>query len=289
MQRTETTQDYKARVEKVLSYINNNLADELDLQTLASLSNFSVFHFHRIIKAFINEPLGSYIIRIRLDTAAKLIRYTSEPLNEICLRVGYDSQAAFTKAFRKRYYVSPLEYRNNEIELVPEEYITFKPDMKDLELKPKIREIKSRRVIFISSTGSYGGEQTGATWKRLFLFMKQQRLFGWKTEYIGICHDDPDVTEGDKCRYDACVTISKKEVRIDGDIGIKEIDGGIYAIFRYKGPYDHLGEVYRAIFRNWLPSSGYELRNVPVFEKYLNNPGKTKPEKLLTEIYVPIT
>ena len=288
MHREETWQDYQTRVNRVVAFINNNLNEKLDIEQLASISNFSPFHFHRIISAYLNEPVGAYIVKTRLDTAAKLIRYSSEPMNEIAFKVGYDSQTSFNKAFKKRYLVTPMEFRTNEVESNPEEIINYTQDMTTFTVKPKIKNVKARNVVFLSSVGDYSGEQTDVTWSRLFDFMKKNRLFSWRMEFIGIGHDNPDITESDKCRYDACITINKRDFKPEGDFKFKIIVGGKFAVFRYKGPYSRLGEIYRAVFKNWLPGSGYELRNVPVFEKYLNNPDNTKPEKLLTEIFVPI-
>ncbi|MBI4646572.1 MAG: GyrI-like domain-containing protein [Bacteroidia bacterium] len=42
------------------------------------------------------------------------------------------------------------------------------------------------------------------------------------------------------------------------------------------------------MYKSWLPKSGYELLDAPSFEKYLNNPNRTKPEKLKTQIYLPL-
>ena len=67
------------------------------------------------------------------------------------------------------------------------------------------------------------------------------------------------------------------------------ISGGKYAVFSHKGPYTNLSDTYNAIFMEWLPDSGNELRNLPSFEIYLNrDPRRTKPENLKTEIYIPI-
>jgi AraC family transcriptional regulator len=54
------------------------------------------------------------------------------------------------------------------------------------------------------------------------------------------------------------------------------------------GSYEHLNAVYDTIYAKWLPESGEKLRNYHCFEKYINNPENTVPEKLKTEIYVPI-
>jgi AraC family transcriptional regulator len=73
-----------------------------------------------------------------------------------------------------------------------------------------------------------------------------------------------------------------------GEIGAKEIAGGKYVAFLYKGTYEKLGEVYDTVFGKCIPDGGYQLDERPAFEIYLNDPECTKPEELQTEIYVPI-
>ncbi len=58
--------------------------------------------------------------------------------------------------------------------------------------------------------------------------------------------------------------------------------------FCTKGPYENFGLVYDTIFREWLPSSGCTLCNSPCMEKYISNPERVVPEKLKTEMYIPI-
>lgn len=282
-----TVKDYHERINKVLLYVNNNLDENLDLDKLAAISNFSPFHFHRIMRAHINEPLGSYIIRRRLDTAAGLLTLSGEPVNEIANKIGYDCPASLTKAFKKRFNVSPAEYRENKSNIkISADYLTLKT-IGTMNRKPKIKELKPKKVIYIQSIGDYKGEGTKKAWDNLCTFAKKHRLFGWKTEFIGISHDDPKVTESEKLRYEACIAV-RKDVKPDGEVGFKEIPGGKYAIFLHKGPYENFNQTYNEIFQSWFPTSGCELRNVPCYEVYLNSPGKTKPEKLKTEIYVPV-
>jgi len=284
----ETIKDYQERINKVLHYVNNNLDEKLDLKRLADISNFSTFHFHRIMRAHLNESLGAYIVRIRLDTAARLIKFTGEPLNEIAYKVGYDTPSSFSKAFKKRFNFSPLDFRNENHDLkLNGAYIDPENLKYTMKLKPKIVTLSGKQVVYIQTIGKYGDPATGEAWDKIWKFVKENKLFSWRMESIGICHDDPDITEPEKCRYDACITV-KKEIKPEGEVGFKKIPGGKYAVFKFKGPYDQFNSVYKTIYREWLPGSGFELRNVPGFEKYLNNPNNTKPEKLLTEIYIPI-
>ena len=113
-QRISTREDYSRRINIVVEYINNHLAGEIDLETLAGVSNFSPYHFHRIVKAFLGEPIGAFITRMRVETAARLLRYTDMPVQDIAYRVGYDVPSSLSKVFKQFYNISPIDYRNNK-------------------------------------------------------------------------------------------------------------------------------------------------------------------------------
>jgi AraC family transcriptional regulator len=106
---------------------------------------------------------------------------------------------------------------------------------------------------------------------------------------IGISHDSPDITDADKLRYDACITLNQP-IQPQGEFNLQTIAGGRYALFFHKGSYEQFDETYRLIFGQWLGQSDERLRDAPVFERYLNRaPHRTRPENLRTEIYVPLT
>ncbi len=69
----------------------------------------------------------------------------------------------------------------------------------------------------------------------------------------------------------------------------KVLQGGKFAVFTHKGSYETLNDSYHYIMGQWLPESGFEIRDVEGFELYLNrDPSRTKPENLRTDIYIPI-
>ena len=286
--KTETQKDHLLRINKVLHYIRQNLGEELELEKLASIGSYSPFHFHRIMRAYLGESIGAFIIRIRMENSLTLLRFTEMPVKEIALKMGYDNISSFNRAFKNRFGLSPLEYRkNNELFINENGYKQKLEAMKHLKSEtPKIKNLKAKKVIYTQRLGKYN-ESAEEAWIRIGEFAKEKRLFGFGTEFIGISHDDPKVTEAEKLRYDACMTISK-DIQPEGDIGVQEISGGNYAIFTHKGPYENLQNSYDYIFGKWIVDNQIELRELPCFEKYLNTPDKTKPEKLLTEIYIPI-
>lgn len=154
-----------------------------------------------------------------------------------------------------------------------------------MNLEPEIRQIDEMKVIYIQAIGDYNN--VGPAWGRLCEFAGRKGLFGPETIMLGLSHDDPEITETDKLRYDACIVV-EDNVKPEGEVGMKSIAGSNYAVFIHKGPYRELMSSYNDIFRNWLPQSNYELGDSAPFEIYLNDPEKVMPEDLRTEICIPL-
>lgn len=282
--KTTTQNEYTRRINRLTEYINIHIEEDLDLNKLAQICNLSPYHFHRITKAFLGEPLGAYIGRLRVEKAARSLRYTNLSVQEIAFSVGYNSPSSLTKVFNQHYGISPTEFRNNK------NFVIMKPAIINTELNlkaPKIKELEEKTALYIRQTGEYSSLDFESAYTRLWGCVKEQKLFSAGIEHICVYHDDPKVTDSDKLRTDICLAIRKPAIP-NGEIGIKTINGGKYAIFLHQGSYDNLGSVYDTIFGHWLPESECTLRDAPCFEKYISNPKVTAPEKLKTEIYVPI-
>lgn len=282
-QRTSTTEEYHRCVNIVIEYINNHLGEEIDLEKLAEISHFSPYHFHRIMKAFLHEPLGAFIVRTRIETAARLLRYSSMSVSDIAYQIGYGSPSSLSKIFKQFYGISPNEYRNNKDHVI----------MKPLEINPaldvtmEVREQQPKQVIYVRLTGAYMALAYCEAWKKLYAYVSEEKIDTRYMEYICIYHDDPKVTEPKNLRTDVCFTVpSPAQPR--GEIGVKEIPGGKYLIFLYKGPYANLGAVYDTIYGHWIPQGGYTVSNSRGYESYLNSLESTPPEELLTEICIPV-
>jgi AraC family transcriptional regulator len=283
-QRLLTKEDYRRRVEAVVRYIDGHLDADLDLDELAGVACFSRWHFQHIMHAYLGEPVWTHVMRRRIETAATLLRRTDLSVSEIAWRVGYDAPSSLTKAFRLFCNVSPMEYRNNQKFTIMN---VLKVNESVVLKAPKIMAIEPKQAIYVELTGEYSSLDFGGTWQRLWQFVKENKLFSAGIEHIAFYFDDPRVTEASQLRTHICLVI-RKPAEQQGDIGVKTIEGGKYAKFLYQGPYSNLSAVYDAIYSRWLPESGCTLRDCPWFEKYINNPGNTSPEKLKTEIYIPV-
>ena len=287
---TKTTrEDYQERLNRVRLHIQQHLDEPLSLPALARVACFSPFHFHRIFTAFVGESVGEHTRRLRLELAAHRLACTARPVTEIALSAGYETAAAFNKAFRRRFRTTPTAFRRlrNAAEVLKRSREAARPPLEETTmLKPHIQTRPQTRCVFVRRTGKYD-HSAGEAWRAVCGFAFPRGLVGPGSQMIGISHDDPQITAEDQLRYDACITVDR-EVAPEGEVGVTTIAGGKYAVFTHQGPYERLSDTYREIFGAWLPGSGTRLREVPSFEIYLNSPDQVKPEELRTEICIPI-
>jgi AraC family transcriptional regulator len=283
--RPDTLHDYHERLNRVLVYIDRHRSEVLSLDRLAAIACLSPCHFHRIFRAMVGEPLGQYVQRIRLETAAVHLQTSTRSVLDIALDAGYESAAAFTRAFEQRFGLAPTECRaSHRLELQVRAVQLQQSNTANM-ITPEIRQRPATHVAFVRHTGPYAS--VGAAWQKIYSFAGSRQLLGPKTSYIGIGHDDPKLTASEQLRYDACITLDR-ELPPAGEVGVQTIPGGRYAVFFHSGPYENFSTTYDAIFRDWLPNSREQLRNQPAFELYLNTPDNTAPADLRTEIWVPL-
>ena len=284
--RTGTVNDHRERLNRDLVYIQDNIDQPLSLAPLAAVANFSPFHFHRIFSAYIGESLHEHIRRVRLEKAAQKLALSAGPITEIALAAGYETPAAFTKAFKQLFEKNPTEFTKLK-QRDPSATPRVPAGRRVSTVKPEIRTLSPQKVLFVRKTGPYATAAAEA-WSVLMPYAYSGRMISKDTKAIGISHDSPDITPEEKIRYDACITV-KGAVKPEGEIGVQTIAGGRYAVFLHKGPYKNFNKTYDHIMAEWYPESGEKFRDLPCFEVYLNrDPRRTKPENLRTEIHVPI-
>jgi AraC family transcriptional regulator len=104
-------QEYDDCIDDVEQYILDNISQPLNREVLAAVAGFSVPHFHRIFTAQKGENIAAYVRRIRLERAGWKLRMGAVDITEVALAAGYESHAAFSKAFKQQFGFSPSEFR----------------------------------------------------------------------------------------------------------------------------------------------------------------------------------
>ncbi len=108
---THLPQVHSERLADVQRYIRLHLDEPLNREVLAAVAGFSVPHFHRIFTGTTGESAASYTRRMRLIRAGQKLRMGAVDITEVALAAGYASHAAFGKAFKQRFGLSPSEFR----------------------------------------------------------------------------------------------------------------------------------------------------------------------------------
>ena len=285
---SNTWREYHQRINRVVVHLQGRLDEPVSLEELARMAHFSPYHFHRIFRTIVGEPLMEYVRRLRLERAAQQLRTSNEQVIRIAAAAGYETHEAFTRAFVAMFAHTPSEFRKDRsIRIIERPWPAFNTG--DGSMMPQFQGFRDGapvRVVFLRHIGPYGSGSIAQTWEKLCGWAGPRGLFNGPVRVMGIGHDDPTVTPPEKCRYDACITAGEG-VSGEGEIGVQTIPGGRFAVFTHIGPYVKLPESYEAIYRQWLPTASCELREQPPVEVYMSHPNTPDAEKV-TEILIPV-
>lgn len=111
MTETRTLQGHHQCLTTVQQYVSRHLDEPLDRSVLATVAGFSVPHLHRIFVAWAGISVATYVRRQRLLRAGRKLRAGAVNITEVALAAGYDTHAAFSKAFKQHFGMSPSEFR----------------------------------------------------------------------------------------------------------------------------------------------------------------------------------
>jgi AraC family transcriptional regulator len=291
-ERLTTRSDYAMRLERVFRWLADHLDETLDLARLAEVAAMSPYHFHRTYHAMQGETAADTVRRLRLHRAAVELITGELPVPRVARRAGYGSQEAFTRAFKAAYGVPPARYRAS---FVPDLTLTGRSKtigptqaedaMDTTTYHATIREAPALTVAGLAHSGDY--INIGSTFERLMAMAGGQGLLGPWTRSFGIYYDDPASTPREALRADACVTLPDDKMP-GGDLQLREIRGGRYAVTLHVGPYAELHFPYTWLYGTWLPKSGEEAAHAPSIEEYLNDARVVPPSELRTEIWLPL-
>ncbi len=295
---------YMARINEAIDYINRNLDQDLSLQELSRIASFSPFHFHKLFKAVIGETPGDYVARIRVENGAmKLIHNRHLSITEIALDCGFSSNATFTRAFKKMYGVSPSAYRqqnqNRKIGKADRKNSQFfrgemgydhfrvATQIRNREefesMKVEVKQLPDFHVAYVRHLEGYDegvyNEGISRAFDKAAQWVGARDLFRKDTVCMGIFYEHGDVTAAEKRRYDAAFTIPPEVKEGSGEVGVQDITGGTYAIVHIEVKNEEEGSFARAIsemgkafdylYGEWLPDSPYQLADKPCLELYL--------------------
>lgn len=315
-------EEYISRINRVIDYIEKNIDGDLSLERLSGIANFSPYHFHRIFKAMVGETLNQFIQRIRLEKAAvQLLDNPKKSITEIAFDCGFSGSATFARAFRDAFEMSASEWRaaggdetrkirnmkskqgktdgksRKDIDISSyyideqSQNLIWRVKMKEKDqVRVEVKDMPDFHVAYVRHMGPYQGDSPlfEGLFEKLMKWAGPRGLLRFpETQVLTVYHDDPKITEEDKLRTSACITVPE-DTAVDGEIGKMTIPGGKFAVANFEITSEEFGEAWDMLMGRWLPESGFQPDDRLCYEICHNNPKEHPENKFVVDICVPV-
>lgn len=279
---------YEERFNRVFDYIDTHLDEPLSVESLSRVANFSKYHFHRQFSEFAGMSVGRYIQVVRLRRASYQLVFNEERrIIEIALEAGFDNPESFARAFKRNFGQTPSQFRRAPV---------WKPWSERMQLPKRERiepmgvnivDFKQVSVAALEHCGAI--ERVNDSVRQFIEWRKSSGLSPIATSRtFGIAYDDPETTEPEKFRFDICGSVTEPIPNNPQGVVNKLIPSGRCAVVRHYGSTDRIGDSAYYLYREWLPNSGEELRDFPMFFHYLRLMPETPEHELITDVYLPL-
>lgn len=290
---TAALQNYHARMQRVLDHIDRHLDDDLDLDRLSSVAAFSKFHFHRQFAAAFGLSVHRYIQLARMKRASYRLAYVdAQSITEIAMDAGYDAPDAFARAFRQRFGQSPSSFRKSPDW---EPWLAAFGPLDNARSKlmkifttddVTIRDVPTTKVAIMEHRGDPA--TLGDTIRRFIAWRKAAGLHPRTNPTFNVWRPGRNpASPADYCT-DLCVGTDQPIEANGEEIKAGEIPGGRCAVLRIVGYTDNLAPAALYLYRNWLPASGEEARDFPIYCQRLSFVPEVAEHEATADLFLPL-
>ena len=273
------------RLNDAISYIEEHLTEEIDMNQLGRIACCSSYHFQRMFTYMAGVPLSEYIRRRKMSLAAVDLQGRGMKIIDVAGKYGYNSPTAFNRAFQSVHGIAPSALKRDGVSVKSFPPVTFKITVKGVEeMNYRIETKEAFRIVGVSVPLDKDIEKNfaeiPAKWGEIAANGTLQRLTGMMdTQPMGVlgvstCNDT------EPWRYIIGVSSSQAAD------GLEEytVPAATWAVFPGSGTNESIQELERRIVTEWLPTSGYEYGNAPDVEVYLN----PDPANARYEVWIPV-
>lgn len=286
--------DYYAQLHRAIVFVEDKLGEDIGFRDIASEAAYlSPCHFLRVFEAVLGLSPTEYLRERRLSVAAFRLVETDDRLIEIALDTRYESQEAFTRAFKRRFGATPGRYRERGVHAsIPSRQPYSLDDLRrmtgGIEMEPKFEMKEAFTVVGLAGPSSQANNRIPALWTA---FLPRSGEVGDRigTTSYGICQYLDPASMDENSEWEELVGVEAKGTGpLPGGMSAKTIPGRRYAVFTHKGSLDTLGTTYDYIYKTYLPRSGLALAQAPDFECYDERFRPDAPELSEMYIYIPL-
>ena len=296
--------DWITGIQNAVNYIEDHLTEELDYEIIAKESFSSSFHFQRVFSILCGCTLGEYIRSRRLTRAGMELTSGKEKVIDVAYRYGYDSPESFCKAFQKFHGITPSQARSSGVTLKSFSRLSIKVTLEGGNIMNY--RIEEKEAMLLTGykrrfTGSPNDKQ-----EQDHNFACESRLEQYILE--GMCREHEItyqlLTNFDAEGYDFYFAYRFPKWALEDFDEIPEdvkqrfehvqIPEGKYLVCetrRCKFPTAEVDALRRKAVSEWLPTSGYVLRDAPeigVIHWFWEEGNDTLNNSRYCELWLPI-
>lgn len=283
-----STKSYAKKINKVCDYISEHLTEDLSVDRLSQVANFSKFHFHRQFSEYTGINVSRYILMMRLKRASyQLVFNKHYRIIDIAMDAGFENPESFSRAFKKAFGQTPSQFRHKPEWQSWNGKYQFPIIERQQNMNIQINEFEETKVAVLEHRGA--AELLNDSVSIFLDWRKQSQLSPITTsKTYGIAYDDPKATEAEKFRFDICGSVETDVPENQQGVITRLIPGGRCAVLRHCGSHEDMDEKVHYLYGEWLPESGETLRDFPCFFHYLNLFPDVPEHELITDIYLPL-
>lgn len=295
--------EYLKRINQALKYIEQHLTDDLSLETVSQVAHYSPFYFHRLFKAVVGETLNTYITRKRIEKAAIHLMHKGEGgIAQLADECGFNSNAAFTRAFFNYYGVNPSEFKkqnpgkyskidqveskNGEKSPLFEQYVcNIQNHLNWIKMNAtiEVKELPKKDVAAVTHFGVEGVEQA---FEKIIRWSNAKGIMDSNTKLVRIFHDSFKVTAPDKVKMNIGVVLNDP-ISKEGEVFEDVIPSGRTIKARYEINPMEFEQAWSSLFI-WMNEKGYQKAEKHPYEIYHNDFREHPEQKCIVDFCIPV-
>ncbi|ATL40308.1 AraC family transcriptional regulator [Bacillus velezensis] len=287
--------DSLKRMNSALTYIEENLTNDIDFKEASRLAFCSEYHFKRMFSFLTGISLSEYIRRRRLTFAAFELKDSSVKVIDLAIKYGYHSPDSFARAFQNLHGISPSEAKHNGHSLKAYPRMTFQLSIKGgNEMNYRIEEKEAFRIVAIKKRVPilFKGvnPDIASMWESLDAAAINQLKELSNVAPVGLISASTNFSEGrteENGELDHYIGAATTK-HCPNHLSQLEVPASTWAVFEAAGSFpDALQEVWGRIYSEWFPSSHYEQIEGP--EILWNEHKDVTSPSFKSEIWIPIS
>lgn len=286
--------NYLVSVQAAIDFIEENIEEKIELVEVAKEASMSLPHLYRLFYSLTGYPVKDYMRKRKISIASDHLKYSKRSILDIALIVGFESQASFTKSFKKIVGITPKVYKESDmffcfdrIDLYEKINYLEGRDLFDRYPDIKVIQLKEMTVLsYIHKSDRLDGIEKDALMvvqklvQKSDLEQKKMRLFGRNIEY-----DEVLDKKSKLFAYEIIISFEDPIFNSIAEMHIKTIQGGMYAVGVTPSTSDYsILSLWNQMYSEWLPKSLFKEGSHTYLEEYI-----TFNEKLVRmKLYLPI-